>query len=132
MRRVVTFLVLVGLGGLAALVFILGAEPFEVPGQNPIGERLGGAVAVAAFFAMCQFWLARTNAAASMSSWSAVTSMLVGLVAVGLFVVAAEGPAQWRLLVAPALLAAVIGATVGVTLGRRARAARAHPPARGA
>lgn len=132
MRRAWTFLLLVGLGGLAALVFILGAEPFEVPGQNPIGERLGGAVAVAVFFAMCQFWLARRDTAAGMSSWSAVTPMLVGLVATGLFVVTAEGPAQWRFFVAPALLAAVIGAAVGVTLGRRARAARAHPPARGA
>jgi len=132
MRRVFTFLPLVGLGGLGALVFILGAEPFEVPGQNPIGERLGGAVAVAVFFAMCQFWLVRRDTAARRSSWSTVTSMLVGLVATGLYVVAAEGPPQWGLFVAPAVLAAVIGAAVGVTLGRRARDARAHPPARGA
>lgn len=125
MRRVLRFLLLVGLGGLAALVFILGAEPFEVPGQNPIGERLGGAVAVAVFFAMCQCWLARRDAAAGKSSRSAVIAMLLGLVVTGLLVVAAEGPTQWQFFVAPALFAAVIGAAVGVTLGRRARAARA-------
>lgn len=41
MTQALRFLLFVGLGIVAFIVFILGAEPFEVPGQNPIGERIG-------------------------------------------------------------------------------------------
>jgi len=59
MRRSLLFLLFVGLGLLAPFVFILGAEPFAVPGQNPMMERIGGSLAVALYCAVCQFWFAR-------------------------------------------------------------------------
>jgi len=131
-RRTLKFLLFIGLGGVSTLAFILGAEPFEVPGRNPIGERLGGSVAVAVFFAVSQFIFARRDAAAGTSSWPTVTGMLSGLAATGILVMAREGRDQWLVLVAPAMLAALVGAAVGVTVGRRAGASRPNPPVRGA
>lgn len=132
MRRPLKFLLLIGLGGLSTLIFILGAEPFEVPGRDPIGEWLGGSVAVTVFFAVCQFFLARRDAAAGASSWPTVTGMLTGLAATGVLVMAREGRDQWLVFVVPAILAAFVGAAVGVTVGRRAGASRPNTPVRGA
>lgn len=121
MRRTLQLVLLFGLGGLSTLAFILGAEPFGVPGRNPIGERLGGSVAVAVFFAVSQFFVARRDATAGTSSWSSVTVMLSGLATAGALVIAREGREQWQVFVAPALLAALVGAAVGVTVGRRTK-----------
>lgn len=131
MQRASRVALLIGLGALSALAFILGAEPFEVVGGNPIGERLGGSVLVAVYFAVCQFWFARRAGAADAPRWSAVVAMISGLVAVGLMVIVVEDRQQWRLFVAPALIAALVGSTIGVTAGRRSGASSGKRTSRG-
>jgi hypothetical protein len=60
MKKVIIVLFSIIPGFLASLVFILGASPFEVQGQNSaMQETLGGCAAVFLFSTACQFWLAR-------------------------------------------------------------------------
>lgn len=66
-----------GLGLLAPFVFILGAEPFEVPGQNPMGERLSGGVVLALYLAFCQYKLALKGEPAGATEWPVVVGMAV-------------------------------------------------------
>ena len=119
MSRTSRFFQCVGLGLLAAFVFILGAEPFEVQGQNPVMERVGGSLAVAAYCAVCQFLFARRDAKIVVPSWRNVAAMVLGLAAASLFIVAVEGGQQWRYSAVPLLVAGCIGAVVGMAVGRR-------------
>ena len=109
----------VGLGLLALFVFVLGAEPFEVPGQNPVMERVGGSLAVAGYCAVCQFLFARRDAKTGISSWRNVAAMVLGLAAASLFIIAAEGGQQWRYSAVPLLLAGCVGTVVGMAIGHR-------------
>ena len=60
MKKFIIVLVSIVPGFLASLVFILGASPFEVQGQNSMmKETLGGCAAVFLFSTACQFWLTR-------------------------------------------------------------------------
>jgi hypothetical protein len=49
------------LGLLSPLVFIIGAEPFEVRGMNSVQEVLAGCIAVALYLAVCQFMATRNS-----------------------------------------------------------------------
>jgi hypothetical protein len=108
-----------GLGLLALFVFVLGAEPFEVPGQNLVMERVGGSLAVAGYCAVCQFLFARRDARTGASNWRNVAAMVLGLAAASLFIIAAEGGQQWRYSAVPLLLAGCVGTVVGMAIGRR-------------
>ncbi len=116
MRRI---LLLVGLGILAPFVFILGAEPFEVPGQNPIMERIGGSLAVALYCAVCQFWVVRGSAKAATSSWARLWAMVLPIVATCLLIGVTEGGQSWRYSWGPLLVAGCLGSVAGVVLGGR-------------
>ena len=116
MKRI---LPLVGLGILSPLVFFLGAAPFEVPGQNPIMERVGGSLAVAIYCAVCQFWLARRSAKPATSSWARLSAMVLPIVATCLLVQVAEGGQSWRYFWGPLLVAGCVGSVAGVVLGGR-------------
>jgi hypothetical protein len=60
MKQFIIVLASIVPGFLASLVFILGASPFEVQGQNSMmKETLGGCAAVFLFSTACQFWLTR-------------------------------------------------------------------------
>jgi hypothetical protein len=60
MKKLMIVLASIVPGFLASLVFILGALPFEVRGQNSMmKETLGGCSAVFLFSTACQFWLTR-------------------------------------------------------------------------
>ena len=60
MKTFIIVLVSIVPGFLASLVFILGALPFDVQGQNSMmKETLGGCAAVFLFSTACQFWLTR-------------------------------------------------------------------------
>ena len=112
-------LALVGLGILSPLVFFLGAAPFEVPGQNPIMERVGGSLAVAIYCAVCQFWLARRSAKPATSSWARLSAMVVPIVATCLLAEVAEGGQSWRYSWGPLLVAGCVGSVAAVFLGSR-------------
>lgn len=115
MKRI---LMSIGLGLLTPFIAILGAEPFEVPGKNPLMERVGGGLAVALYCAACQFWLARRNAKAATSTWPSVAAMVLAIGAICLLVIVAEGGQSWRFFAVPVLVAGFIGAVVGMVLGR--------------
>ena len=112
-------LALVGLGILSPLVFFLGAAPFEVPGQNPIMERVGGSLAVAIYCAVCQFWLARISAKPATSSWARLFATVLPTVAICLLIEVAEGGQSWRYSWGPLLVAGCVGSVAGVVLGGR-------------
>ena len=72
MTTLIVVLVSIISGFLASLVFIVGASPFEVQGQNTMQqETLGGCAAVFLFSTACQFGLTR------MGGGGLVTGMLV-------------------------------------------------------
>jgi hypothetical protein len=110
---------LVGLGFLSPFVFFLGAAPFEVSGQNPNMERIGGSLAVALYCAVCQFWLARRSAKPATSSWARLSAMVLPIVATCLLVEVAEGGQSWRYSWGPLLVAGCVGSVAGVILGGR-------------
>lgn len=111
-------LVSIGLGLLAPFIALLGAVPFEVPGKNPLLERVGAGLAAALYCAACQFWLARRNARAATSSWPSVAAMVVAIGAICLLQVVVEGVGSWRYFALPVFVAGFIGAVVGMVLGR--------------
>ena len=112
------FLMSIGLGLLAPFIALLGAEPFEVPGKNPLMERVGAGLAAALYCAACQFWIARRNARAATSSWSPVAAMVFAIGAICLLQILVEGVGSWRYFALPVLVAGLIGAVVGMFLGR--------------
>jgi hypothetical protein len=114
-----------GLGLLSPFLAILGAEPFDVPGKNRLMERVGGGLAVALYCAACQFWLARRNAKAAISSWPSVAAMILAIGTICLLVILAEGGQSWRYFAVPVLVAGSIGAVSGMVLGRRTGGANA-------
>ncbi len=67
-------------GVFSPLVFILGAEPFEVRGGNSWKEVVAGCVAMALYLALCQFLVAR-NARSEGSPRAAWPSLFVAMIA---------------------------------------------------
>lgn len=112
-------LVAVGLGLLAPFVAILGAELFEVPGQNSIKEIVAGALAVALYCAACQFWLARMGSRGLRVNWPVLGAMVAPLLAVCLLAVAVEGGRTWLFFGLPVLISGCVGSFVGALLGAR-------------
>lgn len=112
-------LISAGLGLLAPFVAILGAELFEVPGQNSIKEIVAGALAVALYCAACQFWLARMGSRGLRVNWPVLGAMVAPLLAVCLLVVAVEGGRTWLVFGLPVLISGCVGSFVGALLGAR-------------
>ena len=108
-----------GLGLLAPFVAILGAELFEVPGQNSIKEIAAGALAVALYCAACQFWLARIGSRDLHVDWPVLGAMVAPLLAVCLLAVAVEGGRTWLFFGLPVLVSGCVGCFVGALLGAR-------------
>ena len=109
----------IGLGLLSPFIAFLGAEPFEVPGQNPLMERVGSGLAGALYCAVCQFLLTRRNAKVANSSWPSVVAMVLTIGAICLLQLVAEGFGSWPFFAVPFFVACLIGAVVGMVLGRR-------------
>lgn len=108
-----------GLGLLAPVAFILGAEPFEVPGQNSLKEILAGSVAVALYFAACQFWLVRGSTRAPRVNWPVLGAMIASLLAVCLLTVLLEGGRSWLFAGLPMLISGCVGGVAGALLATR-------------
>lgn len=109
----------VGLGLLAPVAFILGAEPFEVPGQNSLKEILAGSVAVALYFAACQFWLARGSVRAHRINGPVLKAMIASLLAVCLLPILLEGGRSWLVASLPMLVSGCVGGVGGALLAPR-------------
>jgi len=98
------------LGVLSPLVFIMGAEPFEVRGENSVQEVLAGGVAVALYLAVCQFMAVRNSSSGFRADWPILAAMAAPLAAVCLIMGSSEGGV-------PMLLAGSIGCLAGSVAG---------------
>jgi hypothetical protein len=113
MGRVLLSIVL----GLAApFVLILGASPFEVPGQNSIKEIVAGSVTVALYLAVCQFLVAPRESRRLGAKWPTMVAMAASLLAVCLLIVALEGGKAWLFSAAPMLIPGCLGILAGAVL----------------
>ena len=100
-------------------MFILGAEPFEVPGQNPMGERLSGGVVLTLYLAFGQFMLARRGEPDGAAKWPAVIAMAVPVVAWASFFIWRDGRESAWITGLPMLVAGVCGIGCGAVLAAR-------------
>ncbi len=108
----------IGLGLLTPFIGIIGAEPFEVPGQNPVMERIGAGVAVAIYCAVCQFLITRQNVKSNSPLLPPIAAMVLAIGAVCIILIAVEGPGSLIYFGGPILVAGFIGAVSGMILGR--------------
>jgi len=108
-------------GFCSLFVFILGAEPFEAPG-NSVQEDLAGSIAVALYLAVCQFLVARNSGRGLRANWPTLAAMVAPLLAICLIMVDSS-----RFLI---LLAGCIGSLAGALaahLGTAPASAHAVP-----
>ena len=98
------------LGVLSPLVFILGAEPFEVPGKNSVQEVLAGSIAVALYLAVGQFMAVRNSSSGFRADWPILAAMAAPLLAVCLIMGSFD-------VGDPMLLAGLIGCLAGSVAG---------------
>lgn len=108
----------IGLGLLTPFIAILGAEPFEVPGKNPVMERVGAGIAALLYSAVCQFLFTRRNAKVANSNWPSVVAMVLTIGSICLLLLVAEGFGSWPYFVGPVFIAGSIGSIAGMFLGR--------------
>lgn len=112
MKKIIIVLVSIVAGFLASLVFILGASPFEVRGQNY--ETLGGCAAVFLFFTACQFWLTRIGGSGFVTGLLVMVGMVGALLATCAQFV--SGGVSHNL---PMLVSGCIGSFAGILLSIR-------------
>jgi hypothetical protein len=98
------------LGVLSPLVFIMGAEPFEVPGKNSVQEVLAGSIAVALYLAVGQFLAVRNSSSGFRADWPILAAMVAPLLAVCLIMGSSD-------VGVPMLLAGSIGCLAGSVAG---------------
>jgi hypothetical protein len=98
------------LGVLSPLVFIMGAEPFEVRGENSVQEVLAGGIAVALYLAVCQFMATRNSSSGFRADWPILAAMVAPLLAVCLIMGSSD-------VGVPMLLAGSIGCLAGSVAG---------------
>ena len=110
------------LGLLSPLVFILGAEPFEVPGKNSVQEVLAGCIAVALYHAVCQFMATRNSSSGFRDDWPILAAMMAPLLAMFLFMAAVEKGGVVLAQGVPMLLAGSIGGLAGSVAAHRGTA----------
>jgi hypothetical protein len=102
------------LGLLSPLVFILGAEPFEVRGKNSIQEVLAGCIAVALYLAVCQFLAVRNSSSGFRDDWPVLAAMVAPALAVVLIIFERDAVLTQGV---PMLLAGCIGCLAGSVAG---------------
>lgn len=114
MKKFLIALVSIVPGFLASLVFILGASPFEVQGQNSMRETLGGCAAVFLFSAACQFWLARMGGGGLVTGLIVMAGMVGALLTTCAQLVQGGISHNW-----PMLVSGCIGSFAGMVLSIR-------------
>lgn len=109
------------LGLFSPLVFMLGAEPFEVRGTTSSKEVLAGCVAMALYLALCQFLVAR-NARfedRTLAVWSSTFAAMIAPVPVAfLAIVVLEKPGVVLVQGFPMLIAGCTGCLAGALAAR--------------
>ena len=108
------------LGGLSPLVFIIGAEPFEVSGRTSFAEIFSGSLALAAYLAFCQFKLAlKGEEPGSATTWPVGIAMAAPLPVWLAFMACVEN--YWTVLTQglPMLAAGCCGIMTGAVLAAR-------------
>ena len=88
----------------------MGAEPFEVRGENSVQEVLAGGVAVALYLAVCQFMATRNSSSGFRADWPILAAMVAPLLAVCLIMGSSD-------VGVPMLLAGSIGCLAGSVAG---------------
>jgi len=88
----------------------MGAEPFEVRGENSVQEVLAGGVAVALYLAVCQFMATRNSSSGFRADWPILAAMAAPLLAVCLIMGSSD-------VGVPMLLAGSIGCLAGSVAG---------------
>ena len=120
--------VVVGL--LSPFVFILGASPFEVRGENSLREIIAGAVAVLVYCAICEFWIVGRMARPPRARWLLPATTVLSLCAASVLLVVESGRGAWTLSALPILISGCFGVGAAVLIrSRHPRAAR--PPGAG-
>jgi len=114
MKKFIIVLVSIVPGFLASLVFIIGAEPFEVQGQNSMRETLGGCAAVFLFSTACQFWLTRMGGGGLVIGLLVMAGMVGALLATCAQLVSGGISHNW-----PMLVSGCIGSFAGILLSLR-------------
>ena len=120
------------LGVLSPLVFFMGAGHFEGGGGNLVGIVLAGSIAVALYFAVCQFMATRNSSGGLRANWPILAAMVAPLLAVVLFIL--KGDVELTQGV-PMVLAGCIGCLAGALaahLGTAPGRARSSPESRAA
>jgi hypothetical protein len=97
-------------GFFSPIVYIMGAEPFEVRGENSVQEVLAGCIAVALYLAICQFLAARNSGSGFRANWPILAAMVAPLLAVCLIMGSSD-------VGVPMLLAGLIGCLAGSVAG---------------
>jgi hypothetical protein len=109
------------LGLFSPIVFILGAEPFEVRGRTSLKEILAGCVALALYLALCQFLVARSagSKGRTRAIWSSTfAAMLAPLAVAFLAMVVLEKPGVVLAQGLPMLFAGGTGCLAGALAAR--------------
>ncbi|HVN77256.1 MAG TPA: hypothetical protein VMT19_13140 [Thermoanaerobaculaceae bacterium] len=106
------------LGLFAPFVAFMGGAVFEVPGQNPIQERLAGGIAAAAYLAACQFLVAPRASRGSGARWPTILALGAPLLVAFLVAEARDLPERVRLY-GPVVVAGWLGIAAGTALAAR-------------
>ncbi len=116
------------LGVPSAVVFILGAEPFEVRGGTGTSEIVAGCLALALYLAIAQFLVARKTGRSLRADWVIPVAMAVPLLAEFFLVVAVEKHTVVIRQAIPMLVGGSIGIFAGTRLAHRNRASTGTIP----
>ncbi len=115
MERILLSIVL---GLFAPVAAFMGAAAFEVPGQNPIRERVAGGIAVAIYLAACEFLVAPRGSRRAGVRWPTVLALGAPLLAALLVADATDFSERIRLY-GPVFIAGWLGIAAGAALATR-------------
>ncbi len=106
------------LGLFAPVTAFLAAGAVEIPGQNPIRERVAGSIAAAIYLAACRFLVAPRGSRKSGATWPTALALGAPLLASALLADARDLPERVRLY-GPVVLGGWLGIGAGATLAAR-------------
>jgi hypothetical protein len=106
------------LGLFAPIVAFMGAEAFEVPGQNPIQEKVAGSLAVALYLAICQFLVTPRESRKPGANWPTMVALGAPLLALSFI---AEAKDLWERVYnyGPIVISGWLGMLVGAVVAAR-------------
>jgi len=106
------------LGLFAPVVAFMGAEAFEVPGQNPVQERVAGSLAAALYLAICQFSLTPRESRKPGANWPSMVALGVPLLVL-CFIAEAKDLWERALMYGPIVISGWLGVVAGALVAAR-------------